>query len=94
MFIAVTSCGMTEAVGNKAFLEKAGRKRRANPRERWATIRQEKNQQICQVDYLKPEYSVHLINPEHFAADLLHPPKDRTAQHGQSSGECHFCSAR
>ena len=38
-----------------------------------ATIRQEKNQQICQVDYPKPEYSVHLVDPEHFAADLLHP---------------------
>ena len=31
MYLAATSCGMPEAVGNKAFLEKAERKRRANP---------------------------------------------------------------
>ena len=55
-------------------------------------IRQEKNQQFCQVDYPKPECGVHLENPEYSAADLLHPPpKDRTAQHGQFSGECRFC---
>ncbi len=37
------------------------------------TIRQEKNQHFCQVDYPEPECGVHLENPEYFAADLLHP---------------------
>lgn len=31
MYLAATTCGMTEAGGNKTFLEKAGRKRHANP---------------------------------------------------------------